>query len=67
MNHLIDHLLSQYNIKNDAALAKLLGVHPPTISKLRHGHMSLTPSFILKVHEAFDMPVKEIKRVAYGK
>lgn len=67
MNHLIDHLLSQYNIKNDAALAKLLGVHPPTISKIRHGHMSFTPALILKIHEAFDMPVKEIKRVAYGK
>jgi plasmid maintenance system antidote protein VapI len=53
-------------LPNDAVLAKLLGVHPPTISKLRHGHMSLTPSFILKVHEAFDMPVKEIKRIAYG-
>jgi plasmid maintenance system antidote protein VapI len=54
-------------LPNDAVLAKLLGVHPPTISKMRHGHMSLTPSFILKIHEAFDMPVKEIKRVAYGK
>ena len=67
MDHLIDHILSQYSVKNDAALAKLIGVHPPTISKMRHGHMPLTPAFILKVHEAFDMPVKEIKRIAYGK
>jgi plasmid maintenance system antidote protein VapI len=66
MNHLIDHLLSQYSIKNDAALAKLLGVHPPTISKMRHGHMPLTPAFILKVHEAFDMPIKQIKQIAHG-
>ena len=67
MNHLIDHILSQYSVKNDAALAKLIGVHPPTISKMRHGRMPLTPAFILKVHETFDMPVKEIKRIAYGK
>jgi plasmid maintenance system antidote protein VapI len=66
MDHLIDYLRHEYMLPNDAVLAKLLGVHPPTISKLRHGHMSLTPSFILKVHEAFDMPVKEIKRIAYG-
>ncbi len=67
MNHLIDYLLSEYNIRNDAALAHVLEVHPPTISKLRHGRMSLTAGVILKIHEAFDMPVKEIKRIAYGK
>jgi plasmid maintenance system antidote protein VapI len=67
MNHLIDHLVREYDLRNDAALAKTIGVHPPTISKLRHGGMSLTPAVILKIHEAFDMPVKEIKRIAYGK
>jgi len=40
---------------------------PPAISKLRHGVSALTPALILKIHEAFDMPVKEIKRIAHGK
>ena len=64
MNDLIDQLINVANLRSDAALAKILGVHPPTISKLRHGHVNLTPSVILKIHEAFDIPIKQIKRMA---
>ena len=67
MDYLIDHLRREHNIRTDADLAKLLGVRPPAISKLRHGTAALTPSIILKIHEAFNMPVKEIRRIAYGK
>jgi plasmid maintenance system antidote protein VapI len=67
MDYLIDHLRREYKIRTDADLAKLLGVRPPAISKLRHGTSALTPSIILKIHEAFNMPVKEIRRIAYGK
>jgi len=67
MDHLVDHLLNAYNIRNDAALAKALGLHAPTISKLRNGRMSLTPSFMIRVHETFGTPIAEIKRIAYGK
>jgi plasmid maintenance system antidote protein VapI len=67
MDHLIDHLRGKYQVRNDAALAKLLAIQPPAISKLRHGTSALTPALILKIHEAFDMPVKEIRRIAYGK
>ena len=67
MDYLIDHLRREYKIRTDADLAKLLGVRPPAISKLRHGTSALTPSIILKIHETFNMPVKEIRRIAYGK
>ena len=67
MGHLIDYLLREYNIHSDAALARALGIFPPTISKIRHGRVTLTPAFMIRVHETFDMPIKEIKRIAYGK
>ncbi len=67
MDHLINFLRREHNIRTDADLAKLLGVRPPAISKLRHGTSALTPAIILKIHETFDMPVKEIRRIAYGK
>lgn len=67
MDHLIDHLRREYKLRTDADLAKQIGVKPPAISKLRHGTAALTPAIILKIHEAFDMPVKEIRRIAYGK
>jgi plasmid maintenance system antidote protein VapI len=67
MDHLIDYLRREYKIRTDAELAKMLGTKPPAISKLRHGVSALTPALILKIHEAFDMPIKEIKRIAHGK
>jgi len=63
-NALIDYLLERFNLGTDAALARMMELQPPTISKMRHGKMSLTPSFILKVHDTFDIPVKEIKQIA---
>jgi plasmid maintenance system antidote protein VapI len=63
-NALIDHLLERFNLGTDAALARMMELQPPVISKMRHGKMSLTPSFILKVHDTFDIPVKEIKQIA---
>ena len=63
-NALIDYLLERFNLGTDAALARMMELQPPVISKMRHGKMSLTPSFILKVHDTFDIPVKEIKQIA---
>jgi len=58
---LLDFLKEKFNIKNDRHLALVLGVRAPAISKIRNGHTSITPAFILVVHETFDIPVKEIK------
>jgi DNA-binding transcriptional regulator YdaS (Cro superfamily) len=37
VNKLFDNLILLKSLKNDTALANLLGVSPPVISKLRHG------------------------------
>ena len=58
---LLDFLKLQFDIKNDRQLAIALGVQAPAISKIRHGHSSITADFILKVHETFEIPVKDIK------
>ena len=58
---LLDFLKEKFNIKNDRQLALALGVHSPAISKIRHGHSAITADFILKVHETFEIPVKDIK------
>jgi plasmid maintenance system antidote protein VapI len=63
-NALIDYLLERFNLGTDAALARMMELQPPVISKMRHGKMSLTPSFILRVHDTFDIPIKEIKKIA---
>ena len=58
---LLDFLKEKFNLKNDRQLALALGVHAPAISKIRHGYMNISADFILKVHETFDIPVKDIK------
>ena len=63
---LLDFLKKRFNIKNDRHLALAMGVRAPAISKIRNGHTSITADFILKVHETFDIPVKEIKALIYA-
>ena len=60
-NRLFDHLLRTYKVKNDSALAKLLGVLPPVVSKIRSGHAGMSDTILLAVHEVFEMPIKDIK------
>ena len=58
---LLDFLKQKFDIKNDRQLAIALGVRAPAISKIRNGRSSITADFILKVHETFEIPVKDIK------
>ena len=61
VNRLFDHLLRTYRVKNDRALANLLGVLPPVVSKIRSGHAGMGDTILLAVHEVFEMPIKDIK------
>lgn len=40
------------HLKSDAALAGLLAVAPPTLSKIRHGALPLGPGLMVRVLEA---------------
>lgn len=58
---LLDTVKEKYNVKSDAALSRALGVAPPVLSKIRSDDLPVGPNMILRIHEAFDMPVKEIR------
>ena len=58
---LLDYLLATYRLKNDSTLAAHLQVKRPTLSKIRGGTLQVGPNFILAVHDAFDIPIKQIK------
>lgn len=57
----IDHLLDIKQLRNDAELSRLLGVAPPTISKIRSGKSSISAAVVLRIHEAFGMPVADLR------
>lgn len=62
-NAILNHILAVAKLKNDAALARLLDVAPPVISKIRAQKLPFGPTLIIKAHEMTGMPVAEIKSV----
>ena len=62
-HQLIDHLRDWFAARSDRQLSKVLGVDPPTISRIRHGTRPVTAEFILAVHDATDMPIAVIRQM----
>lgn len=62
--HMLDVVLQQQNLKNDAALCRALEITPPTISKIRNGVQPLGFMLLVKLHEFTGMSTKEIKALA---
>jgi hypothetical protein len=64
-NNLFDWLIEIHDLRNDAALAKALKIHPAVISKARHYLTPVSAELILRIHDVFEVPVSEI-RTAMG-
>ncbi|MBI1771781.1 MAG: hypothetical protein HYR68_05460 [Burkholderiales bacterium] len=60
-NHLFDTLIKRLHLKNDAALAKMLDVAPPVISKIRHLRLPIGASLMITMHEISDLSIKELR------
>ncbi|MDP3844035.1 MAG: hypothetical protein Q8Q81_15955 [Oxalobacteraceae bacterium] len=60
-NHLLDALLQKLNLKNDAALSRVLGVSHPMISKIRHRKLPVGASLLIRMHEVSDLSIKELR------
>lgn len=60
---LLDHIIDRQTLKNDAHLSHALDVAPSVISKIRHAKLPVCANFILRVHETFGMPVKDIRTI----
>jgi hypothetical protein len=60
---LLDKLLAEYMLPNDAALARALEMLPPDISRVRNRLRPMSAAFILRVHEVTDWPIKRIKEL----
>ena len=61
---LLDHLVKELHLKSDAQLSERLDCAPPVLSKIRHGRMPLTSTFILLVHEKLGISVARIRSIA---
>lgn len=60
---IIDHLIGLKHLHNDAQLARVLGVTPATISKIRSGKLNVSPGIRLRILEVFGLPIAELRRL----
>lgn len=60
---LLDKLITSYNLKSDAALARFLDVAPPDISRVRNSRRPVTAAMILQIHDITEWPIKDIKEL----
>lgn len=63
-NDLIDLLIKEMGLKNDAALCRKIGELYPVVSKLRHGKIPVGATFIVRAHVASGIPVRKLIDVA---
>lgn len=59
---LLETLKAENALQSDAALARVLDVHPPVLSKIRGG-VAPGASMILAIHERIGMPVVRIREL----
>lgn len=60
---LVDGLCKQMAAKNDAALARMLQIQPPILSKVRHRKAPVTAGLLLRMHEVTKVPVSHLRRM----
>jgi hypothetical protein len=60
-NRLIDSLIKRLELRNDAALSRALGVEPPVISKIRHRRLAVGASILIRMHEASEIEIHELR------
>jgi hypothetical protein len=61
--NLLDTLIRELHIKNDASLSRILEVAPPVISKIRNKKLPIGPSILIRMHEASDLSIKELREL----
>lgn len=64
MTALFDEVLRRYKLKNDAELARKIGVNQPQICRMRAGTDGLSAGVVLALYEHLGMPVKQIREWA---
>lgn len=58
---LLDSLLRKFRLSNDKALARLIGVTPSLISKIRTGKNQVSAGMLIRVTEIADVGISDIR------
>jgi hypothetical protein len=63
-NALFDSLITIYKLRNDSALAKMLGVGAPVICKARNKTSSITGELLIRIWDITGITVDELRAMA---
>lgn len=58
---LLNAAKAQLGLKSDAALARMLAIAPPTLSKVRHCRMPVGPSLLIRLHDITGMSTRQMR------
>ncbi len=62
-NYLLDEIIRKLDLKNDAALSRVLEVAPPVISKIRHNTLPIGATILIRMHEVTDFSIRELREM----
>lgn len=60
-NAMLDTILAKLQLRNDAALSRLLEIQAPVISKIRHHRMPVSGALLVRIHEATGLSVRTLQ------
>jgi plasmid maintenance system antidote protein VapI len=60
---LLDAIITEFALHNDAALSSFLGVAPSMISKLRSRSLSVTGDTVLRVYDRTGWSIETIRKL----
>jgi hypothetical protein len=60
-NNLLDSLIENLQLKNDAALCRALEVWPPVLSKIRYRRSPISAAMLIRMHEVSDLTIAELR------
>jgi hypothetical protein len=58
---LLDFLIKEYGLKNDATLSKALGIKPPALSKIRSRRMGVSGDMKIIIYKKTGMSIEDIE------
>jgi len=58
---IFDIIKDEFKLRNDRELSEFLEITPSVLSRLRHGKMTFTPTYLLAVHDATDWSLNKIR------
>lgn len=64
MKVLLDTIIKEQELKNDAAVARLLNLPHPAISKIRTGKLTLGATLTLRIYDKTGMSIERIRELA---